>query len=44
MQAKPEFRKSERFSQDYIIKLGEDLSLSPYYAVSCDLSETGMHF
>jgi hypothetical protein len=44
MQAKPEFRKSERFSQDYIIKFGEDLSLSPYYAVSCNLSETGMYF
>jgi Tfp pilus assembly protein PilZ len=44
MQAKPEFRKSERFGHDYIIKFGEDLSLSPYYAVSCNLSETGMYF
>jgi Tfp pilus assembly protein PilZ len=44
MQAKPEFRKSERFGHEYIIKLGDDQALSPYYAVSYNLSETGMHF
>jgi hypothetical protein len=44
MQAKPEFRKSERFGHDYIIKFGDDLVLSPYYAVSSNLSETGMYF
>jgi hypothetical protein len=44
MQTKPEFRKSERFGHQYIIKLGEDPTLSPYYAVSHNLSETGMYF
>lgn len=44
MQAKPEFRKSERFDYESIIKLGDDLTLSPYYAVSNNLSETGMYF
>lgn len=44
MQTKPEFRRSERFGHAYIIKLGEDLTLSPYYAVSHNLSETGMYF
>ena len=44
MQAKPEFRKSERFGHEYIIKLEDDLTLSPYYAVSYNLSETGMCF
>jgi len=44
MQAKPEFRKSERFGHQSIIKLEDDLTLSPYYAVSCNLSETGMYF
>ena len=44
MQTKPEFRRSERFGYEYIIKLGEDLTLSPYYAASLNLSETGMYF
>jgi Tfp pilus assembly protein PilZ len=44
MQTKPEFRGSERFRHEYIIKLEDDLTLSPYYAVSLNLSETGMHF
>ncbi|RPJ04258.1 MAG: PilZ domain-containing protein [Deltaproteobacteria bacterium] len=44
MQTKPEFRRSERFPHKYIIQLGEDLTLSPYYAVSRNLSETGMYF
>jgi hypothetical protein len=44
MQAKPEFRKSERFSHESIIKLEEDLTLSPYYAVSYNTSEAGMYF
>jgi Tfp pilus assembly protein PilZ len=44
MQTKPECRRSERFGHEYIIKLGEDLALSPYYAVCRNLSETGMYF
>jgi len=44
MQTKPEFRRSERFGHEYIIKLGEDPTLSPYYAVCHNLSETGMYF
>jgi Tfp pilus assembly protein PilZ len=44
MQANPEFRKSERFGHESIIKLEDDLMLSPYYAVSYNLSETGMYF
>jgi hypothetical protein len=44
MQAQPEFRKSERFCHESIIKLEDDLTLSPYYAVSYNLSETGMNF
>jgi Tfp pilus assembly protein PilZ len=44
MQAKPEFRKSERFDHECIVKLGDDHMLSPYYAVSYNLSETGMYF
>ena len=44
MQAKPEFRKSERFGHECIVKLGDDQALSPYYAVSYNLSETGMYF
>jgi len=44
MQTKPEFRRSERFPHEYIIQFGEDLTLSPYYAVSCNLSETGKYF
>jgi Tfp pilus assembly protein PilZ len=44
MQAKPEFRRSERFAHESIIMLGDDHTLSPYYAVSNNLSETGMYF
>ena len=44
MQAKPEFRRSKRFDHESMIKLGDDLTLSPYYAVSYNLSETGMYF
>jgi len=44
MQAKPEFRKSERLGHESIIKLEDDLTLSPYYAVSYNLSERGMYF
>jgi hypothetical protein len=44
MQTKPEFRRSERFPHEYIIQLGEELTLSPYYAVSRNLSENGMYF
>ena len=44
MQMKPEFRRGERFRHEYIIKLGEDLALSPKYAVAVNLSETGMYF
>jgi len=44
MQVKPEFRRSERFPHKCIIQFGEDLTLSPYYAVSCNLSERGMYF
>ena len=44
MQAKPEFRKSERFDHGAILNLGDDRTLSPYYAVSQNLSETGMCF
>jgi hypothetical protein len=44
MQAKPEFRKSERFGHECIVKLGDEQELSPYYAVSYNLSETGMYF
>ena len=44
MQAKPEFRRSERFGHEYIIKFEDDRALSPYYAVSYNLSETGMYF
>ena len=44
MQAKPEFKRSERFGHESIIKLEDDQTLSPYYAVSYNLSETGMYF
>ena len=44
MQTKPEFRKSERFGHESIIKIEDDLALSPYYGVSYNLSETGMYF
>jgi len=44
MKAQPEFRKSERSGHESIIKLEDDLTLSPYYAVSYNLSEAGMYF
>ena len=44
MQTKPEVRKSDRFSHESIIKYGDELTLSPYYAVSYNFSGTGMHF
>ncbi len=44
MKAKPEFRGSARIGHEYIIKLEDDLTLSPYYAVSYNLSATGMYF
>jgi len=44
MQAKPEVRRNERFGHDYIIKLEDDMSPTPYYALSQDLSESGMQF
>jgi len=44
MQARPEFRRSERFSHEYIITLEDDPSLTQYYAESCNLSERGMYF
>jgi hypothetical protein len=44
MQVKPEFRKSERFGHESIIKFGDDGTLSPYYALSQNLSESGMSF
>jgi len=39
-----EFRKKERFSNQSIIKLEDGLTLSPYFAVSQNLSEAGMYF
>jgi Tfp pilus assembly protein PilZ len=44
MQVKPEFRRSERLGHESIIQLGTDHTLSPYYAVSYNLNETGMSF
>lgn len=44
MQAQPEFRRSGRLGYECIIKLEDDQTLSPYYAVSHNLSETGMYF
>ena len=44
MQAKPEVRRSERVGHESIIKLEDDLALSPYYAVSHNLSEAGIYF
>ena len=44
MQAKPEDRKSERLGHECIVKIGDAQALSPYYAVSYNLSETGIHF
>jgi hypothetical protein len=44
MRVKAEFRRCERFGHESIIKFGDDQTLSPYYALSQNLSETGMHF
>jgi PilZ domain len=44
MKAQPEFRKSKRSGHESIIKLEDDLALSPYYAVSYNISEAGMYF
>ena len=44
MLAKPRFSRSERFRHESIIKIEDDLTLSPYYAVSYYLSEAGMNF
>jgi hypothetical protein len=44
MQAQPEFRRSGRLGHECIIKLEDEQTLSPYYAVLYNLSETGMHF
>jgi Tfp pilus assembly protein PilZ len=39
-----EFRKNERFGNQSIIKLEDGVTLSPYFAVSQNLSEAGMYF
>jgi hypothetical protein len=44
MPAQKECRRSERFGHKSIIKLEDDLTLSPYYAVSYNLSDAGMYF
>ena len=44
MQVIAEFRKNERFGNQSIIKLEDGLTLSPYFAVSQNLSEAGMYF
>jgi hypothetical protein len=44
MRAQPEFRRSRRLGHECIIKLEDDQTLSPYYAVSYNLSVTGMYF
>jgi Tfp pilus assembly protein PilZ len=44
MLAQKECRRSERFGRKSIIKLEDDLTLSPYYAVSYNLSDAGMYF
>lgn len=44
MPAQSEFRKSERFMHKSIVKLEDNLTLSPHYAVSNNLSESGMCF
>jgi hypothetical protein len=42
MLAEPEFKRSERIGHESIIKIEDGLTLSPYYAVSYNISETGM--
>ena len=44
MQPKPEPRKPGRINQKGIIMLEDDLGVTPYYAVSYNRSEWGMHF
>lgn len=44
MLAQKECRRSERLGHKSIIKLEDDLTLSPYYAVSYNLSDAGMYF
>lgn len=44
MKIRAEFRKNERFTNQSIIKLEDGLTLSPYFAVSQNLSEAGMYF
>ena len=44
MQPKPESRKPGRISLKGIIMLEDDLGVTPYYAVSYNRSEWGMHF
>jgi Tfp pilus assembly protein PilZ len=44
MLAEPRFSRSERFRHESIIKIEDDVALSPYYAVSYYLSEAGMYF
>ena len=44
MRMKAELRRNERFGHESIIKFGDDQTLSPYYALSQNLSETGMRF
>jgi hypothetical protein len=44
MNAKSESRKSERFSRECLIMLGDELELTPYYAVSKNVSAGGMYF
>jgi hypothetical protein len=44
MQPKPESRKPGRINQKGIIMLEDDLGVTPYYAVSYNRSEWGMHF
>jgi hypothetical protein len=44
MPTKPECRRAGRIRHEYIITLWEDLRLPANYAVSQNLSGTGMHF
>ena len=44
MQIIAEFRKNERIGNQSIIKLEDGLTVSPYFAVSQNLSEAGMYF
>lgn len=44
MKAKSESRKSERFRRECLIMLGDELELTPYYAVSKNVSAGGMYF